>query len=122
MPTWGILLSGLPPHHLVPRGCVGSYCLSCLFQQDHGQRLWRSQGGSRRWGAGLGLCSADSHAELFPNRLGWTSPEPRPGLSSAGAAPHGLAIVHWADISGFLSPLGGGEEMCVFGLKREINL
>lgn len=28
----------------------------------------KKPGGSRRWGAGLELCSADPHAELFPDR------------------------------------------------------
>ena len=35
--------------------------------------------------------------------------------------PEDLAILHLADISSFLLPVGG-EEMCIFTWRREINL
>lgn len=35
--------------------------------------------------------------------------------------PEDLAILHLADISGFLLPVGG-EEMCIFTWRRKINL
>lgn len=42
--------------------------------------------------------------------------------STCRRLPKDLAVLHLSDVSGFLSPLGDGEERCLFGWGENINL